>query len=142
MNICVAKIFPPWHLLIVLGLALLVACGSTQPPSPTTQGADPVSVLQAFDTALKAKDLDAAMALVADDAVFDVGGPAAGVYTGKEQIRRWLQSEMARNVTVERSHFQVTSDKVTYSWKIFSNGVLRDEGTGETIVQDGRIRIY
>ncbi len=57
---------------------------------------DPVAVIQAFDAAWNAGDLETAMACFADDAVVTQlpAPPDGGVYRGKEQIRRWAEPQI------------------------------------------------
>jgi len=120
--------------LVTLALlaVLLVACGGS-----SQQGADPASVVKAFHEAANAKNVDAAIALLADDAVII---REENVITGKEQIRAWLQSEVDHNITYAASNFQVAGDKVTYTCKAFENGRQIGEGIGEAIVQAGKIK--
>ena len=121
-----------WLVTLALLAVLLVACGGS-----SEQGADPASVVKAFHEAGNAGNVDAAMALLADDAVLVRGGD---VITGNEQIRAWLQSEADRGITFESSNFQVAGDKVTYTCKAFENGRQIGEGIGEAIVQAGKIK--
>jgi hypothetical protein len=54
-----------------------------------TEPMDAVDVVKAFQARQDAGDLEGCLALVADDAAFDVG---RGRYQGKEQIRRFLET--------------------------------------------------
>ena len=62
---------------------------------------DPISVLQGFAAAINAKQLEAAMALVADDAVFINPGAR---YSGKSEIRVYVRSAINHGVTNELSN--------------------------------------
>ena len=55
----------------------------------TTQAADPSAVARALNDAMNAHDVDAAVALIADDAVVHAQGQT---FTGREQIRGWIVS--------------------------------------------------
>src|SRR5919108_6185584 len=93
-------------LLIALSL-FIVACNAAQ--TPATQATNPAAVLMAFNNALNAGDVDAAMALVADDAVMDRG--PYGVRTGKAAIRDALQIETSKKLKYEVSNIQVSGNK-------------------------------
>jgi ketosteroid isomerase-like protein len=58
---------------------VVASCGASQER-------DPASTVQAFYDAANREDLDAFMALVADDAEIDWG--REGLVTGKEEMRR------------------------------------------------------
>ena len=59
------------------------------------QEADPASVVTAAYEAWNAGDVDAYLALVADDAVVDI--PGFGTYTGLEEIRAWMEGLIPLN---------------------------------------------
>jgi ketosteroid isomerase-like protein len=126
--------------ILVIVLAMMAgACGPTQTPTatPTT---DPAAVVTAYYVAVNAKDLDAAMALVADDATFTVLGLAAGVKTGKTEIRAWLQGVVDHGNTFEVSNFQVTGDTVTFSAKVLLGSRQVASAMSTAIVQKGHIK--
>jgi ketosteroid isomerase-like protein len=116
----------------------------------SAQGTDPESVIRAIIDALNAKNIDAALALVADDAVVTIippPGDTTGVFTGKEEIRGWWEGYVAFGSHSEFSNFQVAGDKATWSAKVSADR-LRAEGVAslgykaEGIVQGGLLKSY
>lgn len=125
--------------------ALLIA-----PLYVSAQGTDPESVIRAIIDALNAKNIDAALALVADDAVITLIPPppgTTGVFTGKEEIRGWWEQYVADNSVTELSDFQVDGDNATWSAEIWADefralGVAPLDYRGEGIVQGGLLKSY
>lgn len=126
---------------LVLVLALPVALYA--------QETDPAAVVTADAEALNAGDVDAAMALWADDAVVKLvpalppGSP--DTYTGAEQIRAWLESLVAMNFEIEVEILQVEGNTVTTLTKTWVDptremGVAPLVATEVYTVQDGKIK--
>jgi limonene-1,2-epoxide hydrolase len=110
---------------------ILAACGAAATPTP-----DPTSVVRRYYQAFNERQLDAAMALVADDAVFMDQGLR---YSGKSEIRASVESAVNDFVTVEVSNLSDTDGRVTYDFEVFF-GESRDlTGTGVMVVRDGKI---
>lgn len=110
------------------------------------QGTDPAAVFTALADALNAGDVDAALALVADDAVLTFPDPGY-VFTGKEEIRGWYEGLVAQNLHAEPSDFQIDGDRMTWSNKVSIDnwralGIAPLDYTGEGTVQDGKIKSY
>jgi ketosteroid isomerase-like protein len=105
------------------------ACGATQPIT------DPASVIEVFYEALNAGDVDGAMAFVADDALFVVGG----VFKGKAQIREFVQGGVDRHAQYELTNLQAEGDTAT--WLLSAREDFRgfDENSIEAVVQEGKI---
>ena len=108
------------------------------------QEADPLAVLEAYDLALNAKDVDGALALFADDAVLTT---RQGQFVGKEQIRTWLERLVTQNASIEVANRQVSSDKVTWDNQFFradiaslSNEPL--EAKAEATIEAGKIKTF
>jgi ketosteroid isomerase-like protein len=114
-------------------LAVLVSCAS----ATSTAKTDPVSVVKAFYAAENANNLDAAMALIADDAVFTF--PQFGEHRGKDEIREWEQFAMEKGGEFELSHIQSTGDTVTFTAQFLWMG-LHIEHDYEIVVWDGKIK--
>lgn len=135
-------------LAVIAAIALAVLLLS--PTGVSAQGTDPESVIKTLHGALNDKDVDAAIALVADDAVVTVIPPppdTPGVFTGKEQIRAWYEGLVAQNFEIELSNFQVDGDNVTWlskasidDWRAL--GVAPLDFTSEGVVQDGLVKSY
>jgi ketosteroid isomerase-like protein len=119
--------------LSVIMLALLVSCSS----AASTDEADPASIVKAFYEAENADNLDAAMALISDDAVFSF--PNYGPYNGKDEIRDWEQVAMQNGGEFELSNIQVDGDTVTFtaSFLWMDSHIEHDY---EVIVQGGKIK--
>jgi len=122
--------------LMIAFIAIAVGCAQT----PATQ--DPLAVIRAFHDAQNAKNVTAAMALVADDAVFKNAPPSSATLTGKDQIRTWLQGQVDRNNQVEVSNLQVSGDKVTWDSKVTRGGSQIATSSVEAIVQGGKIKSF
>src|SRR3954447_24258916 len=99
--------------MIVLGALCMLALS---PVGASAQTTDPVAVVDAYRVAI-GHDVEAALALVADDATFTTVPPPPGTpgrWTGKEQIRQLLEFTITQNAVHERvASAQVDGDKVT-----------------------------
>jgi ketosteroid isomerase-like protein len=119
----------------------LVSQTST-PASTPTSALTPTLELQArvilaFHEAFTNNDIDALMALVADDAVLDLG--PRGVVTGKEKIRTAVLLEMQDNLIHKASRFVVEGNKVTYYFEVFVGARCVDQGFSVAIIENGKI---
>ncbi|HEY4691170.1 MAG TPA: nuclear transport factor 2 family protein [Anaerolineae bacterium] len=108
----------------------------TAPPAPPSP--DPISIVQSFWDALIAKDVDAAVALLADDARWE-GVPTT---SGKDNIRVLLQVDIDAGVTYEVSDFRATRGRVTYFWSAYQNGVMQTSGEDVAVVDNGKITAF
>jgi ketosteroid isomerase-like protein len=105
---------------------------------------DPLAVMEAYTAAVNAHDLEAALALVNDAAVYT---RPAGEFLGKEEIRGFLLDLFARNVRVELiGERQVQGSRVTWRSRIFLADPQNPDGQplelvndSESVVQNGRI---
>jgi hypothetical protein len=119
-------------IILVVALSMLAACGPAATPTP-----DPISIVQEYYDAINAKQLDKAVALVADDALF--AGPPERL-VGKEAIRKSLQGVINGGIRVDISNVQADGGKVTYTYRVTQGDLLIDRGDdGVTIVQGGQI---
>ena len=123
----------PLFALSAIMLAVLVSCA----PAACTDKTDPASVVKAYYDAENADDLEAAMALIADDAVFTF--PLAGQHTGQDEIREWEQYAMQKGGDIELSNIQVADETVTFTANFLWGG-LRLKHDYEVIVQCGKIK--
>jgi hypothetical protein len=119
--------------LFVLLATILSACGA---PAPTA--ADPVTIAQGFWNALNAKNVDAAMAFVADDVVTD-GLPAH--FTNKADFSAFMLSSEKDGTIFEITDWKLDSeDTVTYTIKVdFRSNIEAFSGLGKLQVKDGKI---
>ena len=129
--------------LLMLSLAI-----PTAPIRLAAQDADPVAVLDARQRAFEARNLDAAMAWFADDAVVTVlvGTPRQARYVGRDAIQRWQETLLnERSVRVESAgDRRVEGDTVTWTARVSraewqAMGLESLELWGEAVVRDGKI---
>ena len=116
---------------------------STEVEARVHEAENVLAVVLAFEAAQNQGDVEAAVALFADDAV---GVTADGTrWVGKDQIRTVVQHSWASGAHIERSRYQVAGDRVT-SQAAVSSALLRAMGVGalqvtaEAVVRDGRIQ--
>lgn len=125
-------------------LAFLVL---SAPGTAAAQGADPLSVVNAFNAASIARDVDAELALFADDATASFPGqPEPNFFKGKEEIRKWLETDTGNNIHLEVSNLKVVGNKVTWN-AVVSDDELRKlgvalEGSAEATVENGKIKAF
>jgi ketosteroid isomerase-like protein len=118
----------------VLVLILVAACGEPQKQ-------DPVSVVQALYDAANAEDIDAFMALVADDAEIEWG--QEGPVIGKENIRRHAEVLFLDfDFTFVLSDFQVDGNRVTFNHEMILDNTqtIVEQCADEAIVERGKIK--
>ncbi len=125
------------RLMVIMVLALMLAL----PGTLLAQESDPAAVARSAYEALNAGDVEAALALYADDAVLSLG--AFGSFSGKEELRGSFENEVAKHATWEFSDFQVEGDTVTFTNR-YTNDDLQAigitlEGTEVITIQDGKI---
>lgn len=92
-------------------------------PRAASAQVDLVDIYQQHFDARNAGDLDGAMALLTEDAVFEgsVGCSASAPCVGTEAIRAELESFSAQNAQVTISSAELTDDTVTSQWELTSD---------------------
>lgn len=105
------------------------------------------AVFNAFNATVNAHNVDAALAFFAEDAVARFPNqPLPNLYTGKEEIRKWLSADAAQNIHVEASEVQVEEDKVTAVARVNVDDLrpqeITLEGAVEVTVQEGKITSF
>ena len=119
------------------------------PAALYAQETDPVAVVMAEIEALNAGDIDAALALYADDVVIKLVPPippdSPDTYTGKADLRAWFEGLVAVNWKGELEILQVEGDTVTTKSRTWADptralGVAPLEATLVYTVQDGKIK--
>lgn len=128
--------------MLVVMLALLTTFTQV---AAQEQEMGPDEVIQAVYEAVAAKDVDAAMELVAEDAVLVLIPPPAGLdgtFVGKAEIRDWWEGLAMDNGRAEFSDIAVSGNAATWKAKWWSGffeglGVGPAEFEGVNIVQDG-----
>ena len=142
---------PSLFVLFVILAQVLAACGSPAPatevaPEPTLAPTsvpepvqpDPVVVVQEFIAAVNVNDIEAAMALVAEDARWR-GSPTL---TGKDRIRDYLKGGVDAGFTTEISDLRATRGRVTFTWSASRNDVVQASGEDTYIVENGLITAF
>lgn len=122
-------------------LALLLAL----PTALHAQASDPVAVITALVAAANAHDLEATMALFADDAVVQIRPEALGsTSTGKDAVRKWFSDLYAGNFSITVADMKAQGNTVTDRATISSDGLRQLglaslDGNEEYTVRDGKI---
>jgi hypothetical protein len=137
-----------FFILVVILTHALVACGAATPtseqptvapqpaPTATPEPVDLAAIAQSFYKASNEGDIDAAMALVAED----VKCRGACYLTGIQSFRFYIQGGMNSGAQTEISDLKVDGDKVTYKWKVYSQaGFFQASGVEVMHIQDGKI---
>jgi ketosteroid isomerase-like protein len=134
------------RLIAVMNLFLMLLLCTTV----YAQGTDPVDVVMALQEATQAGDIEAQLALFADDAVYTLIPPAPGMsgpLVGKDAIRARREELPALNAQSSIEIRQVDGDTVT-ALSRYSDDDLRGmsidfiEGIEEYVIQDGKISTY
>jgi ketosteroid isomerase-like protein len=142
----------PWlvstgALTCVAATGALLAAVLTSTGAAYAQVTDPVSVFNAFNAAVNAHDVEAALAFFADDAVVQFPNqPPPNVYRGKPEIHDWLQADAAQHIQVRTENVQGIGDTVTCIGKIDIDALrplgITLEGPAEAVVQGGKITSF
>jgi ketosteroid isomerase-like protein len=135
-----------WIVLASLTLMLVL------PTVVFAQAMTPEEVVTAMIEATKNKDIEAGIALFADDAVYTVGpltpvdmpGPTI---VGTDAIRAYWEAIVAKHFDTTREITGVEGNTVTTQYtyvddNLRSLGLESTEGTEEWVVQDGKITEY
>ena len=112
----------------------------TEDTDPLAAIADPVAVVQGFWDAMAAGDIETALTFVAEDAKC-----RGGCYiTGKTSLQAYLRGIVDAGFVTEISNIALENDMVTYSYKIFREGLLVEESSeAETMqVSEGKIILW
>jgi ketosteroid isomerase-like protein len=106
-----------------------------------TSSEDPLSVVEAFAAAWADHDLDATMALVSDDCVFDNTDPAPDGtrYVGPDAIRRaWSPIFEDPTTRFEQEEIFAAGDRIVQLWRYtWSDGHVR--GVDVFRVRSGKV---
>jgi ketosteroid isomerase-like protein len=126
-----------WFLVVLLTFGL-VAC---QPAGAPT---DPAAVMDAYTAAINAGNVNGALALVADDAVYDRPG---GQFRGKEQVRGFIQSLVDQKAKIELiGTRQVNGTLVTWRSRVTQTNAQGQQTTIEnnssSTVVNGKITTH
>ncbi len=102
---------------------------------------EPIEVVEAFDAAWGAHDLDATLALVTDDCVFESTGPApdGARHVGRAAVRAaWQPIFDDASSAFEVEELVAAGDRVTQRWRYtWADGHVR--GVDVFTVRDGLV---
>jgi len=131
----------------LLGIAFAVAMfltlvGPAQALAQST--ADPRAVVDAFDAALNAGNVEATVALFAPDAVIRTQGR---VYAGTGQIRALFTELVAQHIRFDSADHKVTGDTETHTATVSRDdwrnlGIAWLDASAEVVLQAGKIRTF
>ena len=129
-------------LFTITRIALLVLLASSG--RVAAQGSDPGSIVTAFDTALNAGNVEATLALFADNAVIKT---QTGTFTGTERIRGLLGQLVAQHFQFVSSNRQVNGNTETHTAKVSRDdwrkiGLAPLDATAEVVVENGKITSF
>jgi ketosteroid isomerase-like protein len=102
------------------------------------QAADPVEVVATLYEAVNAGDIEVALALYSDDSVIylAVAPPGMpGTYTGKEEIRIWIENEVATNSKFILRDTEVDGTTVVATTSV-ADDILRSFGLPRLVQRD------
>jgi LPXTG-motif cell wall-anchored protein len=131
--------------LAIVGVLLVSLWASAE--RARAQVTDPVSVFTAFNAAVNAHDVDAALSFFADDAVVQFPNqPPPNIHRGTQEIRAWLQADAAQHIHVQTDNIQVLGDRVTGIGKVAVDSLqplgITLEGPVEAVIQGGKITSF
>ena len=126
----------------MVGIATVVFALSALTYAAEGQNTDPRSVLKRYIEAQNAGDLDGAVALWADDGV--IINTRGRKVAGKENLRKFIQTNISRKIRQEPEAIQTVGDKVTWinreSNESYSKlNVAPVQQNSEVLVRDGKI---
>jgi hypothetical protein len=122
-----------------LGLVLLLSTFGAVVASAQVgnQGSEPASVITAYEMARNRGDIDAAVAFFADNAVIS---QRSTTFTGRDEIRRYLQNSTGRGRFVVVTNRKTNGNHVSWVERPAGQNVNGVEVAVEAIVRDGKIR--
>jgi len=128
-------------LLFIAQILLLASCTafSTTKARPNPIN-NPHAVVKAMYTALNAKDLDGAMQLFDDNAVYIIQRrPINDIKMGKVQIRAWLAQDVNNGILNEFSDLAINANNLTVLYKRIEDAEVISLEHQTFVVQNGKI---
>jgi len=134
---------------LIVALLFMFVFGLLFAPTPVVaQDMDPADVVETIYGAIAENDVEAAVALLAEDAVLTLVPPPPGldgVFIGKEEIGEWYEGLAADNGHSEFSNIAVNGNTATMNLLFFDDffdslGVSPAEFDGVVVVQDGLVK--
>ena len=131
---------------VAAAVAALFVVFSTSGSEVLAQAGDPRAVVQALVSAQNAGDVNAMLALIADNAV--VTAPSGTAFAGKPRIQAWLQTFPVQRVRTEIVRQELLRPDTVEATLRISNealsrlGVASFEFVADVVVKDGKIQYY
>lgn len=134
---------------LIVAMTIVLVFGAFVAAAPAAaQETDPAGVVEAIYAEIEDQDVDAAVALLAEDAVLTLVPPPAGLdgtFIGKAEIGEWYEGLAADNGRFEFSDISVNGNTATmkllfYSGFFDSLGISPAEFDGVAVVQDGLLK--
>jgi hypothetical protein len=123
------------RLVVALGLGLL--CASLGGSVAAAQAGEPAAVVTAYEMARNRGDLDIAASYFADDGTLQ---QRSTVYTGKQEILRYLQAAAGRGRFVVISNRKLNGNALTWLERPAGQNINGIEINVEATVHDGKIK--
>lgn len=111
-----------------VGAATLMLSGVVATMARAQAGADPAAVITAYEMARNRRDLDAALAYFADDATIS---QRTTTFTGKDEIRKFLDGVSTRSRFVVISDRRSNGNRVTWTERSGTTGANSQTGQGQ-----------
>lgn len=122
---------------IVATMAAVSACTAKTEIPPGFEN-DPLTVIRVFDNDVDAGLVDAALDLIDDNVEFiDQTGQA---FSGKSQVRSWLQQQTKEDDKSELCDLWLSGDKVVWTERVLI-GEAVSTAKREAIVERGKIKL-
>ena len=115
--------------------SLLLVLGACQPAAAVAVDASPVAVVTALEMAHNAQDVEAIVALFAEDGL-EIN--SAGVWRGPEMLRR-RYSQAVQEFEVNNTNFQEVGNSVVYDCYMLKDGRIQIEQF-RAVVENGKIK--
>jgi hypothetical protein len=123
--------------LVAVCVVALAGLLSASEAGAQAQTPDSVTLVTAFELARNRGDLDLAMSYFADDATLT---QRTAVYSGRDEIRRYLQTSAGRGRFVVVSNRHVDGNQLSWTERPTGQNVNGIEVSVQAIVQDGKIQ--
>jgi hypothetical protein len=121
-------------------VVLLVLLFATLPTVTSAQVTDAPRVVDAYERARNSRNIDAALALFADDARISLPPRSSITFTGKAEIRGFLETMSMRTPPLITSNRNVAGSTVTWNERDAGTRSTANDLTVQVIVRDGKIQ--
>jgi hypothetical protein len=123
-------------LALLVGAVMVVGSGVVSNLAKAQAGNDPAAVITAYEMARNRRDLDAALGYFADDALIT---QRTTTYTGKEEIRKFLEAVSTRSRFIVVSDRHSNGNRVSWTERSGTQGT-NDQQQAPSLAQGAQIR--